>query len=234
MALPQVTIWPTEGSVVIGSVMGAPLYVFMKYPQSHPFFIPAWGIREMKAKAQKEAKGKGKAAAKAAEAEAPPAEGAAAGKAAEALVQAEAEEEPAAAKELEPVAKAKGKAKAKRAAAAAAAAAPKAMPSLTIIYVDLKLNLKELKTKKGVLFNEMEDSISLRVPCLVPSETQMGKSNVKLERPALPELMTKAAVTEALAKTQRKTNAAATTGTNTSASSSSAGTSKKFPKHMLL
>ena len=230
MALPQVTIWPTEGSVVIGSVMGAPLYVFMKYPQSHPFFIPAWGIREMKAKAHpKEAKGKGKAAAKAAEAEAPPAEGAAAGKAAEALVQAEAEEEPAAAKELEPVAKAKGKAKAKR-----AAAAPKAMPSLTIIYVDLKLNLKELKTKKGVLFNEMEDSISLRVPCLVPSETQMGKSNVKLERPALPELMTKAAVTEALAKTQRKTNAAATTGTNTSASSSSAGTSKKFPKHMLL
>ena len=230
MALPQVTIWPTEGSVVIGSVMGAPLYVFMKYPQSHPFFIPAWGIREMKAKAHpKDAKGKGKAAAKAAEAEAPPAEGAAAGKAAEALVQAEAEEEPAAAKELEPVAKAKGKAKAKR-----AAAAPKAMPSLTIIYVDLKLNLKELKTKKGVLFNEMEDSISLRVPCLVPSETQMGKSNVKLERPALPELMTKAAVTEALAKTQRKTNAAATTGTNTSASSSSAGTSKKFPKHMLL
>ena len=232
MALPQVTIWPTEGSVVIGSVMGAPLYVFMKYPQSHPFFIPAWGIREMKNKSHPKAKVK--AAAKAAEAEAPPAEGAAAGKAAEALVQAEAEEEPAAAKELEPVAKAKGKAKAKRAAAAAAAAAPKAMPSLTIIYVDLKLNLKELKTKKGVLFNEMEDSISLRVPCLVPSETQMGKSNVKLERPALPELMTKAAVTEALAKTQRKTNAAATTGTNTSASSSSAGTSKKFPKHMLL
>ena len=182
--LGNLTLTPSEGAILVGSICQAKVYMTAGKTAGTPFAFPAWSVRQFKAAPAAKAKSVAKAAA------APAASGGEAGMAEDAG-------------EHEAASPARPKKRPRGTKAAGAAGAKPKGPTFEVHKASITIDLSRLK-QKGTLLKNVEDCAWFNVIYLTPAPSTVGLRDVVVTRGPCAELLSKAASSDALAAIEKK------------------------------